>query len=203
MRERVLAPRAHPHRSPLKTPTLQCKLITPATRPANCHTQQQRMDLPSLIHEAPWNSGMRIPHVEVVTPPRQNPPVQSHTTTVAPSAAWLKSMRAAAFQPHDRMLCSGFVPTSPCLMDPWIRPFAIGIAPVFHTHCFVRIRKISGATVSRSASRRAFERPLPKALRELPFQKINLQPFGRCRWFFFLDVSIPALRPRKRIAKNC
>jgi hypothetical protein len=75
-------------------------------------------------------------------------------------------------------------------MDPWIRPFAIGIAPVLRTHCFVRIRKISGATVSRSASRRAFERPLPKALRELPFQKIALQSAVAADFSFLTFLSL-------------
>ena len=118
-------------------------------------------------------------HVEVITKPRQNTPVQSHTATVARAVPSLKSMRAAAFQPSHRMLSSDFVPTSPCLVDPWIRPFTIGIAPVFRTPRSVWIRKTSGVFASRPASRRAFKRPLPKALRVLPFQKIVLQPFGR------------------------
>merc|ERR1719484_500017 len=99
------------------------------------------------------------------------------------------------------MLSSDFVPTSPCLVDPWIRPFTIGIAPVFRTPRSVWIRKTESLPRARhpaEPSKTTSEgSPDAAALKKSLFSHSAV--LTGLSWHFYSRAS-PS---RKRVAENC
>ena len=161
------------------------------------------------MHGAPWNYGMRIPHVEAATSPRQNLPIQSHTTTVARPDT---PSRSPCEQPrfNRRIACSA--PTSSRQVHAlWIRR---------SVHLLSGSLPCSARTALCGHERQA--EPLPRTRHPAePSKGLFKRSSGRCRFkkslsshsavttgFSLVDTSgnyafIQNLRPRTRVAENC
>ena len=181
MRERVLAPRANTSCSD------QAK-----------HPDQRMPDTlqrGSLTRRNHWNNSIRIPcgsdhkaeaeHTSPVTHCYRRPGsplAEVHASSRVSTAASHAQLR---LRPDKSMPCGS--------VDPSV--YYRDRSRIPHTPLCVDTK--DGIFASRSASRRAFKRPLPKALRTLPLQK-NHASAVRPLPPVFLGIPSPELRPSER-----